>query len=160
MVQRVLDSHKDVTHVLTHDADTVPPADTILRLIKHNKDIIAGVYPIFAGGRKCWSFAMKEPVVKGDYSISQPLEPYGELPKKPFKVMALAGSTVLIKVDVFERKLHPWYFTPRIGSKPLMGHDFNFSNNARVRGYDLWVDPTVVCHHENTKDLLAIFNAE
>jgi GT2 family glycosyltransferase len=161
----------DITHILTLDADTVPPPDTILKLLKHDRDIIAGVYPLFVQGRKCWSFSLGMPHINypdgGAYSVKiteidknsavvQSLYPYQKLTKKPFKVTALSGSTVLIKIEVFE-KFAPWYKTLREGGSVLMGHDFFFSNSAREAGFELWVDPTIQCKHYNTVELNSVF---
>lgn len=165
---------ENVTHILPLDADVVPPPDTILRLLKHNKDIIAGVYPLFVNGKRCWSFSRHEPidkngkerflaeVISGNIITSQILAPYREVPKKPYIVNALAGSTVLIKREVFESLSKPWYVTLRADDdhKVLMGHDFVFANRAREAGYDLWVDSTVVCKHYNIVELNSVFNAE
>jgi len=144
----------DVTHILTLDADTVPPPDTILRLLKHDRDIIAGVYPLFLSGQKLWSFSLLNPE-----GPNHPLHPYQKLPRRPFKVTSLAGSTVLIKMDVFEKIKPPWYETLREGAKVIAGHDFCFTNRARKAGFELWVDPTIQCKHYNTVELNSVFNA-
>lgn len=159
MVEEALQDN-EVTHIFSLDADTVPPPDTILRLLRYDKDIIAGVYPLFVSGRKCWSFSLELP--EGD-PIQQPLEFYHKLPRKPFKVKALAGSTVLIRKKVFDL-MQPWYKTEREIKreikKIIMGHDFVFSNNARRCGFDLWVDPTIQCKHYNMVELNSVFTGE
>lgn len=160
----------DITHVFTLDADTVPPPDTILRLLAHDRDIIAGVYPLFVGGKKCWSFSVDIPMCEGKYlnlkepnciymPVDQPLQSYQKLPRKPFRVTALSGSTVLIKKNVFDKLSKPWYRTLRSGKDVLMGHDFFFSNRAKEAGFKLWVDPTIQCKHYNTVELKSVFNA-
>jgi len=146
----------DITHIMTLDADTVPPPDTILRLLTHDRDIIAGVYPLFVGGKKCWSFSLEN---RKSNPTRQDLFPYQKLSQRTFKVMALSGSTVLIKKEVFDHIEWPWYKTVRSGSEVLMGHDFDFSNKAREAGYELWVDPTIQCRHYNIVELNAVFNA-
>lgn len=160
----------DITHILTLDADVVPPEDTILKLLRHDRDIIAGVYPLFVGGKKLWSFSMEMPICEGEplilrgngiyAQIDQPLAPYTKLPRKPFRVKALAGSTILIKREVFENLMQPWYRTLRTNGKVMMGHDFWFSNRAREAGFDLWVDPTIICKHYNNVELNSVFTGE
>jgi len=144
----------DITHIMTLDADVVPPENTILRLLAHGRDIIAGVYPLFVGGRKCWSFSLENP--EGE-PPRQLLQPYQKLPRRLFKVNALAGSTVLIKKEVFDKITRPWYKTDRKDNKLRAGHDFVFSNKAREAGFELWVDPTVICKHYNTVELNSVF---
>jgi len=73
--------------------------------------------------------------------------------------MALAGSTVLIKKEVFNKISQPCYKTLREDKKVLMGHDFYFANKVREAGFDLWVDPTVQCKHYNIVELNRVFNA-
>lgn len=162
-----------VTHIFTLDADIVPPQDTILRLLAHDRDIVAGVYPLFVGGKKCWSFSVfrsadidkkirtLEDIEKYKVITSQPLNPYGKLPQKTFKANAISGSTVLIKKKVFDSLYPLWYKTLMAGDfpQPIMGHDFFFSNKAREAGFELWVDPTIQCKHYNTVELKSVFNA-
>lgn len=158
----------DITHIFMLDADTVPPDNTILRLLVHGRDIIAGVSPIFVQGRKCWSFSLDKPtcgenevnVLDKEISgpIMQKLSNYGRLPRKPFKVNGLTGSTALIKIDVFKELAMPWYKTIRDKSGMMvMGHDFYFGNLARQAGFELWVDPTIQCKHYNTVELNSVF---
>lgn len=161
----------DITHIFMLDADVAPPPDTILRLLRHNRDIVAGVYPLFVNGKKNWSFSLYQPTdengdimttaeIGSQYKLGQLLYPYWKLSRKPFKAMSFGGSTVLIKKNVFNRFGPLWYKTVWSGRKKLMGHDFYFANRAREAGFELWVDPTVICRHQNTVELNAVFNAE
>jgi len=151
LIANILDFHPEVTHIFFLDADTLPPKDTILKLLAHDKDIVAGAYPLMGQGKKCWNMSISE-------EMPQSLVEYKDLPAGLFKATAIGGSTVLIKREVFERMEFPWFKTICERGITHMGHDFYFANKARKLGYEIWVDPTIKCnHYQNDIDLLEMF---
>ena len=133
----------DVTHLYFMDYDVVPPVGTLQKLFDYDLPIVAGIYPMNVD-RPSWSFKEKH----GWYSRLDPL------PDKLTEATCVAGSTLLIKREVFE-KLEPPYF--KIEYKAIdsngkcydEGEDEYFSRIAKEAGYKLMIDPTIICKHYN-----------
>lgn len=133
----------DVTHIYTMDYDVVPPDGALQRLLDHDLPIVAGIYPMMTH-EKVWSFKLNH----GWQSKNE------LLPKGLTKVKAIGGSTVLVKREVLEKMGRPWWMTVY---KPIddegrcydLHEDEFFSKRATEAGYDLIIDPTVICRHYN-----------
>ena len=139
-----------VTHLYFMDSDVVPPEGTLKKLVDYDLPIVAGIYPMMANGL-VWSFKT------GDWWKSA-REPLGD---KLIKATAIGGSTLLIKREVLEK----------LGKSPFKiiykdiddngkcfdeGEDEYFSRIAIEAGYDIMVDPTIVCDHFNYKSLFSM----
>ncbi len=155
LVANILDFHKEVTHVLFVDADTVPMGmDMLDALLKRDKLIVSGVYPMFVGGKKKWSYSV-------DYENGvHKLADFAKLPRNIFQAGRVGGGMLLIKREVLEAIEYPWFETQRTRTGITMGHDFNFCAKAAGHGFEIWVDPSVICRHQNTQELMEIFNVE
>jgi len=144
----------EVTHLYFMDSDVVPPPGTLQKLVKHDMPIVAGIYPMNVNGKKAWSF-------KGDSRNAT----YGgwqlhciPLPDDLMNVTAIGGSTLLVKREVFEKMERPWF---KIVYKAIdeeghaydEGEDEYFSRIAIEAGYDIMIDPTIICTHYNYKEL-------
>lgn len=140
------------THIFFLDNDVVPAPDAIWRLFSHDKPIVAGIYPMRMddeGNIDVWSFKHK-----GNWWQREV-----PLPNRLIKADAVGGSTVLIKREVFEKMGWPWYkmiFKPMDAHGMTMdtGEDVFFCKKAIEAGYDIWVDPSVACHHYHYRDML------
>lgn len=142
----------DVTHLYFMDSDVVPPNGTLQKLLAHDLPIVAGIYPMNVNGEKAWSFkADGEPESKvyGDWRR------WGSrLSDGLMKATAVGGSTLLVKREVFENLERPWFL---IVYKPIddeghcydYGEDEYFSKIAIEAGYDLMIDPSIICKHYN-----------
>jgi hypothetical protein len=136
-------------HIMFLDADVLPRKTTLQKLLKMDKDIVTGVYPINQGNELRWSVSRVEPwdAVK--------LE---ELPRNPFKVMSAGFGVTLIKYEVFEKLEWPyWKNVYRPGAVEI-SEDIYFFNKARKAGYDVWCDPLIKCDHPKIISLLGIVN--
>ena len=139
----------DYTHLFFLDADTVPPDDAIARLLTHDKDIVAGVTPMFFGGMKLWNAAMSI-----DFDIRRNRWiPRHCLPTKLFSPYAIGGTTILIKRHVLEALEWPYFLSSMDETGFRIGEDVYFADKARCAGFQLWCDPNVRCHHFQTRDL-------
>lgn len=142
----------DVTHFFFLDSDTVPPPDAINRLMAMDQPVAVGVTPIVVGGKHGWNV--------GTDPMFWPRET--PLPDKPFSVDHVGGTTLLIRREVMEAVGFPWFKATwqRMGEGNVElcaeGEDIFFSNRIRACGYEIWVDPTVQCHHFKTIDLLTM----
>jgi hypothetical protein len=132
-----------VTHLYFMDYDVVPPNGTLRRLLDYDLPIVAGIYPMNTNERS-WSFKV------GDnwQSVKDPL------PDKLINATCVAGSTLLIKREVFEKLESPYFKIvyrdiDENGQCYDEGEDEYFSRIAREAGYKLMVDPTIICKHYN-----------
>ena len=132
-----------VTHILNIDSDVVPPPGTLQKLLDHDLPIVAGMYPTVVGEKKTWSF-------KTDGGWCERTHVFADL-NTLMRVNAIGGSTVLIKREVFERLEQPWFrATYNITNGDYTEkEDEYFSRKAQEAGYELYVDPSIVCKHFN-----------
>jgi hypothetical protein len=135
----------DYTHIYFVDADTIPSLGTIDKLLAHDKDIIAGITPIWNTERR-WNYQIEEDV---------PV-PAAKPPTEIFTVARTGGTTILIKRGVFEKLEWPYFKTEKRGDV-YQTDDYYFCDKARAAGFDIWIDPTIVCDHWNYVSLLQLF---
>lgn len=137
----------EVTHLYFMDSDVVPPDGTLQKLYDYDLPIVAGIYPMLTD-QLVWSFK-----AGGEWvSAKEPL------PDGLIKATAIGGSTLLVKREVFEKMERPWF---KIVYKPIdengrcydFGEDEYFSREAIKAGYDIMVDPKIICDHYNYKNL-------
>lgn len=124
------------------DTDVIPPIDSIEKLIRHNKDITAGIY---LANQNINNKVSLLPVLRGlsdyqDYSKIIQLEEIKE--DKFFEIFGCGFGCCLIKKQVFEKvKLR---FNLHLDSS----EDFIFCYDARVKhGFKTFVDTSVKCTH-------------
>lgn len=134
----------DVTHLYFMDYDVVPPNGALQKLLAYDVPIVAGVYPMITD-EMSWSFK------NGDSNWwPQTIS----LPDKPIAASAIGGSTLLVKREVIE-KIEPPCFkivyreVDENGRCYDEGEDEYFSRCALEAGYELLVDPTIICKHYN-----------
>ena len=130
------------------DTDMTFPPDTILRLMKHQKDIVSGLY--------FERYAPHRPVIRQDYDDGKEkgyaLADYtqGDL----IEVAATGGGCLLINMEVFDRLEKP-YFDYRLEKtekdlgikETFYSEDLVFCEKARRAGYKIWCDTTIRCGH-------------
>jgi len=142
----------DYTHLFFLDADTIPPPDTIQKLLYHDKDVVAGVTPIWLHSNIYWNVQVEE---KKNMAARA-------LPKKLTKVLRVGGTTVLIKRKVLEKLAFPFYKVVlaetmeeinRVGPI-LQGSDYYFCDRVREAGFEIYIDPQIMCKHIRPVNLL------
>lgn len=143
---------QDVTDLYFIDSDVVPPPCALQKLLDHNLPIVAGIYPMNVNGEPAWSFKTDGPpeskVYGGWRRKGYPL------PKGLIKATAVGGSALLVKREVFEKFERPWFL---ITYKAIddngrcydYGEDEYFSKKVIEAGYDIMVDPSIICEHYN-----------
>ncbi len=145
---------KDFTHIFFIDADTVPPPDTIERLLVHDKDMVAGVTPLWVNGVINWNIQI-------DRKVNILLE---ELSEELVKIKRVGGSTILIKREVLEKLEYPFYEVllaktieevQKTGPM-LQGSDYYFCDKVIKAGFEIFADPSVKCKHIKQIDLLEL----
>lgn len=147
----------EATHLFMTEMDMLLPDDTILKLLALDKDMASGIYFLRSGiqpgrGQPClykraagteWRkrLAARD---NGAYLHS----PISLFPKNdPFPVDCAGLGCVLIKRKVFEALEKPWFDVKSATGEKHTGYgsDMYFYAHARAKGFELWVDPTVVC---------------
>lgn len=121
---------KGATHLLYIDSDMMFPADTLTRLLSHDKDIVG----VNAMSRRppynttAWA-APGKPVVTTAESTG--LE----------RAWRTGFALVLLKASVFERLQPPYFgitYVPE--TDEFRGEDYYFFDAARDAGLELWID--------------------
>lgn len=131
----------DYTHLMWIDADLGFDPRAIVKLVKHDKDIVGGVYPVKS------------------IPVWFPYEPIGEPQGSLQKVKSLPGGFLLVSrramqavaesVPTFEiehqseKVTAPNIYQMEHRGSALMGEDVMFCERARKCGLDLWVDPDI-----------------
>ena len=124
--KQFLESDNDYLFFL--DSDMVPKADTITRLIEHDKPIVSAL-----AFRRVPNF---EPCIfKDDMTF------YYDYPKGLIEVAGTGMACTLIKREVLENMPQPWFFPTN------NGEDLSFCKRATDAGYKIFCDTNLICGH-------------
>lgn len=135
------------THILFVDYDVLPRLTTLKKLLAHDKDIVAGVYPMMQRCKLSWCLSREDPF-KG--------LPIQELPDNPFKTVYVGCGMMLVRMEVFDKLKWPYWKDEFAPGVKTLGEDLYFCKKARDAGYDIWVDPKLKCNHFRLVDLLSV----
>lgn len=129
-----------VTHIFFLDSDVIVPADALKRLVKHDKDIVAGSYR-----RRSPPFELM-----GTTLDHQPAKVETGL----LEMERLPTGCMLIKRRVFANMMKP-YFRYDVDGEEIITEDVTFCQRARANGFKVWldVDLTKEIAHLYTGDL-------
>ena len=141
LVEQMLIHPIKPTHLLFLDADIVPPADLLKKLLKDDKPIVSGLYRRRLPPYEPMAFVTDR---KGRY---QPIaiglkEKRGTLRR----VDVVGGGCLLIRREVFEKIEPPW-FTSQWTEEGHLSEDFSFCEKARTRGFEIFVDRSASALH-------------
>jgi hypothetical protein len=113
------------THLLFLDTDMVFPADTLKRLLAHEKDIVGATY-----SKRMPPFHPLTITLEGELAhVTSGLK----------RVKLLPTGCLLIRLKVFEAISLP-YFNLETENGQLRGEDYYFCEKARAAGFELWCD--------------------
>ena len=123
-------------YIVFIDADMRFPKDTIMHLLKHNKDII-GVN----------ATTRTEPVmptaknlkIEEDGSCSW-LPIYSNGMKGISKADGIGCGVMMIKASVFKKLEEPYFYFEQLPNNKILGEDIYFCIKAKDAGIDTWVD--------------------
>lgn len=143
MVKKAIE--EGCTHVFFLDDDMVFPHDTLIRLLKHKKDIVGAV----AFQRRPEHLPCTFNIDPADPTMLSAVEC---LDQGLQKFDAIGSACVLIRTSVFKSIPEPWYVW---GDKSLgvmvkqggLGEDLSFCIRARQHGFDVWADTDFVITH-------------
>lgn len=127
LAQRALKGGYD--KLLFLDDDMGFPADTVTRLMSHNKPIIAANYV-------CRVFPVQPLAMKGAHRV------YSNGKTGLEQVDRAPSGVMLIDTSVFAKLTMPWFQTTFQPHDPenWMSDDVWFCDKARQAGYEIWVD--------------------
>lgn len=129
---------KQFDYLFCVDSDISFPPDTLIRLLEHKKEIVAGIYiqrkhgqhtlEVYANGRNV---------------------PYEELVGKSLvEVDACGFGCILINSDVLRTVPYPHFiYKSAIDHKDTLSEDVFFCAKAAKFGFKTYVDPTITCEH-------------
>ena len=117
-------------YILWIDSDMRFPHTTLVRLLKHQKDIV--------GCNAAKRNDTGELAIKKD-RFGKNLTPQ-DFKKVGLKQVQYIGMAVtLVKFEVYEKVPRPWYYC-RYSDSSYVGEDQNFCDEARAQGYHIWCD--------------------
>ena len=114
------------------DTDMVFPADTLVRLIEAEKDII------------CCNYSLKRPPFTPVVNFPIGISPERE---KVSECKSLASGILLIDMKVFEKLKYPYFLIPIIAPNQYVGEDVYFGRKAQQAGFSLY------CENELSKSI-------
>jgi len=117
----------DCDYMLFLDSDMVPPADMLIKLIEHDKDIVSAL-----AFRRVPNY---EPCIFKDDKF------YLDYPKGLIEVAGVGMACTLIKREVFQNVPQPWFPPTEIGE------DLSFCKRATDAGYKIYCDTELICGH-------------
>jgi len=142
-------------YIMWIDSDVLFTPDHFVALLKHDKDIVAGMYPMEGGTHypivQNWN---EEYFLKnGTFEFLEkesPIVQVGELFESSYSGMGF----MLVKKGVFETIEYPW-FAPEFfefgnGVVDFCSEDAGFCRKAQANGFKIWIDPKVIVNHEKT----------
>lgn len=130
-------------YIMWVDSDIILPKDALTRMLKHEKDIVAGVYSYKELGTDEVVAKVLEDGSTTDYrnlKIKEVQESKGLI-----EIGGFGFGCVLTKVKVFNDIPFPWFIYTQD-----MGEDIFFCRKAQNEGYKLWLDTDVICGHIGT----------
>ena len=131
------------THIWMTDTDQVYPQDVLMRMLEHDKDIIAAKV-----------HRRKPPYDPILYRGT--LDNYTNVADKEWmdggliEVDATGFGSVLIKMSVFESIPKPWFVFDLYNYKEPVGEDIGFYVKAKKEGFRIWVDCSIKIGHLST----------
>ena len=130
LVNMAIDSKSD--YMLWLDSDMMFPQTTAIRLLEHNKDIVACNYMRRTKPLKTVAYTDLN-----DWDSWLPMEPKDEL----VKVQGVGMGCMLVKTDIFKNITKPYFeFTYKEDTDDWHGEDFNLLRKFREVGYDVHID--------------------
>jgi choline kinase len=136
------------THLLFIDSDNVP-FENPLDLVKHKKHIASGVYPRW-----------KQTIYEWLAMIRKPDGRYEQLPPDKRKGLVecdgVGAGCLMMSREVLEQFDDPFADKIKPDGRRSVGHDFNFCERAKKKGYKVYVDWNILCDHVKQVPLIPI----
>lgn len=138
LVNQVLKSDDDFSHILFLDIDHYHHPDTIPMLLSRKQSIVSGL-----------SFRRSEPYDPimfkqvGDRFENITKWTDGDL----VEVDAIGAASLLVEIDVFKKMQSPWFQMNYPFKSGVVSEDFAFCLKAKELGYKIWCDTACTNNH-------------
>ena len=133
-------------YLLFVDDDMTFPADTLRRLLSHDKEVI-GVNSY----SRCLPLSSTVGLMdaKGEYKHPDKHTAWEmQIPDGLFKAYFVGAGVLLIKMTVFNRIKKPYFkFTTDKNGQIIHGEDGYFCNQVKKAGMDVWCDGSIPIGH-------------
>ena len=132
--EKLIENAKDIKcdYVLWLDSDMMFPSTTALRLLVHNKDIIACNYMKRSKPLKTVAYTDLT-----NWDSWLPLEPKDDL----IKVEGVGMGCMLMKTEIFSSLQKPYFeFTYKGDTQDWYGEDFMLLTKLRLNGFNVYID--------------------
>lgn len=128
-------------YVLMLDSDTIIPPDALEIMLDAPVDICLGVCP-----RKNTT-DKKTAMVKAETRGYSACWHYPELPTERTRIKGGGFACALIRTYVFTALDFPYFQYTTNADGGTFSEDYYFCQQARMMGFDVWMDPRVRCGH-------------
>jgi hypothetical protein len=132
--EKLIENAKDIKcdYVLWLDSDMMFPSTTALRLLAHDKDIVACNYMKRSKPLKTVAYTDLT-----NWDSWLPLEPKDDL----IKVEGVGMGCMLMKTEIFSSLQKPYFeFTYKGDTQDWYGEDFMLLTKLRINGYSVYID--------------------
>lgn len=140
------------THLMFIDADHIFKPSAILRLLDHDKDIVAANYNtrgnVSDDGRL---LNILKPFDENGEMVTDGRVAEFQMPKELFKVGGLGTGFMMVKMSVFDKLEQPYFVAWEEPTGEHHTEDIDFCIKARNAGYDIWCSPRIEMQHIGTK---------
>lgn len=132
--EKLIENAKDIKcdYVLWLDSDMMFPSTTALRLLAHNKDVVACNYMKRSKPLKTVAYTDLR-----NWDSWLPLEPKDDL----IKVEGVGMGCMLMKTEIFGSLQKPYFeFTYKGDTQDWYGEDFMLLTKLRLNGFNVYID--------------------
>jgi len=128
------------------DSDISFPADTLKKMLTHNKDMVTGLYIQRIPGKHCIE------VMKRNEHGGVTHVPWEQLKGRGLVEVDSCGfGCVLIKKDVFTSIEYPHFlYKSALDHQYTISEDVYFCLKAKAQGKQIWADTTILCGHHGS----------
>jgi len=136
----------DATHMLQIDADIGWDPYDVVRMLEHDLDYVAGVYPVKSPERRFKVDIMDD--VAG-MLMRVRSAPGGFTMIKRHVIESMVDNYPLLKGVGEGQEVVSWLHTHQVRDGKVMGEDVSFCDRLHRSGFKMWIDPTINLRHWN-----------
>lgn len=134
---------KGYDYLFSVDSDISLPKNALTKLMSHDKDVVSGLYIQRKPGLHI--LEIYEPNARGGVSNI----PFEKLKGRSLVEIAGCGfGCVLVKAEVMKTIGYPQFqYHSALDHRNTISEDVDFCKKARIKGFKIWADPSVLCNH-------------